>query len=442
MANKHIEEAKEFFTKAIWSQDVAEAGFMRRACSNTSKVCIIAVRRFLDDKVMRRAADLTYSTLFALVPILALIFAIARGFGFENIVNGLLKNGIIGQNDVVDTIMEFIDSYLEFTHSGLFVGVGLIILLWSVFALANGIEINVNMIWQVKKSRNVSRKITDYFSLLLLIPFAIICLSGLSVLATGIMIRMQSYQLLGGFVKFLINAMPYLIAGLIFTGFYMFMPNTKVKFKYAVIPGFLTGIIFQLFQNLYFHGQLTLSSYNAIYGGFAALPLFLLWCNISWSIVLFGCELSYVSQNNDNFNYFAEPERFSRYHEDFYALMVLANVADRFNNEEKPMTVQELSKQLHVPIRTIRQSVYSLIDAGLLETVVSNECPDEPRISPAFDTKSMTVGKALDRLNSSGYSKFDWSDTDTVLYRNLKKLEENRATASGPIWDTPISDLN
>ena len=336
MANKKTgskssftERLKMFLTKDIWSFNYYQKGPLRRAVANTVKVVAIAVRTFLDDKVMTRAAALTYSPLFAIVPILALIFAIARGFGFENIVTSLFNSGIIGQNDNVDTVMKFIDQYLQYTSSGAFIGIGLLFLLFSVYSLADGIETNLNSIWHVKKARGMGRKITDYFSLILLIPIGIICLCGLSVLASSILTRMQGFQLLGGFLKFLIKAMPFLLAGLILTGFYMFMPNTKVKFKYAIIPGIIAGCLFQALQNLYFQRQFSLSSYNAIYGGFAALPLFLLWCYISWSIILFGCQMAYVSQNNDNFNYFKEPEKISRRHQDYYSLMVMALICKR-----------------------------------------------------------------------------------------------------------------
>lgn len=441
MQNARFSKIRDFFTLTIWSPDINEASFILRAISNTVKVVAIAVRRFIDDRIIRRAADLTYSTLFAIIPILALIFAVARGFGFENIVEELLNKGIIGQNETVDTIMAFIDSYLKFTHNGLFVGIGLLILLWSVFALANGIEVNLNFIWKLKKTRKVTRKITDYFSLLLLIPIAIICLSGLSVLASGILTRTSGYQLLGGFVKFLIQAMPYLLAGFIFTGFYMFMPNTKVRFKYAVIPGFFAGLLFQLFQNLYFHSQLMLSNYNAIYGGFAALPLFMLWCNISWAIVLFGCELSFVSQNNDFFNNYSEPERFSRYHDDFYSLLVLNLIARRFADIQSPLTAQQIARELHIPLRTAFRSIYSLIDAGLLESTSSGQNQIEATYLPASDIGQMTVAKVLARLNSSGFSNYDFPDKSGHAYKTLKQLEDYRTNMSGDIWDTPIANL-
>jgi len=433
------ERLRVFLTKDIWAFDLGQKGPLRRAIGNTVKVTVIAVRTFLDDKIMTRAAALTYSTLFAVVPILALIFAIARGFGFENIVNSLLENGLMKENESLSTVMQFIDGYMQYVSSGAFVGIGLLFLLWSVYSLADGIETNLNLIWHVKQARGLGRKITDYFSLVLLIPIGIICLSGLTVATRNILEGMEGYLLLGGFVQFLISAMPYLVAGLIFTGFYMFMPNTKVKFKYAIIPGFIAGCLFQVLQNLYFSGQLALSSYNQIYGGFAALPLFLFWLNLSWSIILFGCELAYVAQNNDNFNYFKEPDKISRRHQDFYCLMVMACICKRFNKHLPALDRKEIGNELKIPLRYVIASLDMLIEAKLLQPVLKGD-EREPAYVPTTDTNKMTVVKVLSAINCTGYCDLDHA-LDSEVRAALLKIDNERKSLSGDIWSTPLADL-
>ena len=428
-----------FLTKDIWSFDLHQKGPLRRAIGNTVKVAVIAIRTFLDDKIMTRAAALTYSTLFAVVPILALIFAVARGFGFENIVNSLLDNGIMKENESLSTVMQFIDGYMQYVSSGAFVGIGLLFLLWSVYSLADGIEANLNFIWHVKQSRGMGRKITDYFSLVLLIPIGIICLSGLTVATRNILEGMEGYKLLGGFVRFLISAMPYLVAGLIFTGFYMFMPNTKVRLKYAIIPGFIAGCLFQALQNLYFSGQLALSSYNQIYGGFAALPLFLFWLNLSWSIILFGCELAYVAQNNDNFNYFKEPDKISRRHQDFYCLMVMACICKRFNQHLPALDRKEIGNELKIPLRYVIASLDLLMEAKLLQPVLKGD-EREPAYVPTTDTHKLTVVKVLSAINCTGYCDLDHA-LDSEVRAALLKIDDERKHLSGDIWSTPLAEL-
>ena len=473
------ERLKVFLTKDIWSFDLNRRGPLLRAVGNTVKVVVIAIRTFLDDKIMARAAALTYSTLFAIVPILALIFAVARGLGFENVLNTLIKEGIVNSdstlvvtepvmnadslaiayNDVISgdsistaaqvtetttnetlkTVMQFIDGYMQYVSGGAFVGIGLLFLLWSVYSLADNIEGNLNQIWHIKQARGMGRKITDYFSLIILIPIGIVSLSGLTSFVKMRLTAMEGYLLLGGFVQFLIVALPFLIAGLIFTGFYIFMPNTKVKFKYAVIPGFIAGCLFTVLQNLYFDGQLALSSYNQIYGGFAALPLFLFWLNISWSIILFGCELSYVSQNNDNFNYFKEPEKISRKHQDYYCLMVMSFICKRFNQHLPALNRKDLASELHIPIRYVISSLDTLVEAGLLETVLQSD-EREPAYVPATDPSKITVVFVLSKINNTGYCDLDHA-LDSEIRKALLKIDEERKSLSGDIWSTPLAEL-
>ena len=437
-----IERLKVFLIKDIWAFDLSQKGPLRRAIGNTVKVIAIAIRTFLDDKVMTKAAALTYSTLFAIVPIMALIFAVARGFGFGNIFDLIKDSGIIEIDKIegIDSVMTFIDGYMQYVSSGAFVGIGLLFLLFTVYSLADGIETNLNAIWHVKQNRGMGRKITDYFSLVILIPIGIICLCGTSQLTSWFISRTEGFQLLGGFTKFLLDdALQYIVASLILTGFYIFMPNTKVKFKYAIIPGIIAGCLFQALQNLYFHGQLALSSYNQIYGGFAALPLFLFWCNISWSIVLFGCQLAYVAQNNDNFNYFKEPDKISRRHEDFYCLMVMAFICKRFKKHLPALTRKELADELHIPLRYVVASLDTLNDSGLLETVLQDD-EREPAYVPATDSQSITVVKVLSAINSAGYCDLDHAQ-DSDVRTALLKIDDERKHLSGDIWSTPLADL-
>ena len=434
-----MERLKVFLTKDIWAFDLGQKGPLRRAIGNTVKVAVIAVRTFLDDKVMTKAAALTYSTLFAIVPILALLFAVGRGFGFENIMTGLIQKGFAEDNETLTSVMQFIDGYMQYVSSGAFIGIGLLFLLFSVYSLADGIETNLNAIWHIKQNRGMGRKITDYFSLVLLIPIGIICLSGLLGKVSEQMEAMESFVLLGGFVQFLVKALSYIIAGLLFTGFYIFMPNTKVKFKYAIIPGFITGCLFQLLQNLYFSGQLALSSYNQIYGGFAALPLFLFWLNISWEIILFGCQLVYVDQNNDNFNYFKEPDKISRRHQDFYCLMVMACICKKFNKHEPALNRKEIGNELKIPLRYVIASIDILLDAGLLQVVIKAD-DREPAYVPTTDTHKLTVVKVLSAINRTGYCDLDHA-LDSDVRKALLKIDDEREGLSGDIWSTPLAEL-
>ena len=294
--NKRIAALWKFLTDDIWRITENEVTRTTFSVYNIIKSVFLCINRFTQDRVVNKASALTYSTLLAIVPILAIVFAIARGFGFDNLIRQQIMSGFGGSAEAMEVILEFVNSYLAQTKSGVFIGVGLILLLWTVLNLINNMEITFNRIWQVKKARSMYRKITDYTSMLLLIPLLLVVSGGLSIYMSTALKHVEDYALLAPLGKFMIRLIPFALTWFMFTGLYIFMPNTKVKFKHALISGILAGSAHQAFQFLYISGQLWVSRYNAIYGSFAALPMFLLWLQISWTICLFGAQLTYASQ--------------------------------------------------------------------------------------------------------------------------------------------------
>ena len=322
--NKKIAEIWKFLTEDIWRITESEVTRTKYNIYNIIKTIYLCIDRFIEDRIMTKAAALTYSTLLATVPILAILFAIARGFGFSNIMEHQLHQGLGGNTETTRTIMQFVDSYLSETKGGVFIGVGLIMLLATVLNLINNIEIIFNRIWGIKKMRSWHRMITDYFSMLLITPILLVLSGGVSVFMSTMLEQMTDYELLTPIFKFLIGLIPFAITWFMFTGLYVFMPNTTVKFKYAFLSGVLAGSAYQAFQYLYITSQLFVSKYNAIYGTFAALPLFLLWMQISWTICLFGALLTYACQNIQNFSFDKDTRNISRRYKDFMTVLIMS----------------------------------------------------------------------------------------------------------------------
>ena len=300
---------KNFFRKELWIKDEEEFNFAKRQLIKIIKIIVLSTEQFINNRIAVRASALTYSTLLSIIPILAILFAIARGFGFDSIIEGLLRRNM--SSNQAELVFTWINSYLQHAKSGVFIGIGIVMLLWTILILTDNIERSFNSIWQVKRPRTVFRKITDYFSMILLMPLLIVISSGLSIFMTTI-INEDMFSLLAPIMKFIIKLFPYAITWGMFIGLFVFIPNTKVKLKHAIIPGILAGSAFQAFQYFYINSQIWVSNYNAIYGSFAAIPMFLLWTQISWSICLFGAEMNYVSQNLESFKYGKESKDISR----------------------------------------------------------------------------------------------------------------------------------
>ena len=402
---KRFKQLMHFFTRSLWRVTENEVSRGRYTSYNLLKITIQTVKCFIKDRVWIRAAALSYTTLFSIIPILALLFAIAKGFGFSNLMERLLRNGTV-ENSTMDMVMTFIDNYLEYAKSGVFIGIGVAMLLWAIINLADSIESNMNSIWDVKKQRSYFRKLTDYMALFIVFPIIIIMYAGVSIFMTTIYERLAEYFLISSFVHICIKLAPYILSGLIMTGLFVFIPNTKVKFLNAFIPGMITGIIFQAFLYIYIQIQMSVSSYNAIYGSFAIIPMFMLWADISWSIILFGVEMSYVSQNIEQYNFGQEVDNVSRRYHDFMCVVIMSLICKRFEQGGQPYTANELSDAGQIPIRLTNRLLDELEELELIYGFSADAKSDIEHYLPAVDINQLSVGRLLSTMDSKGCEDF------------------------------------
>ena len=258
---------------------------------------ILTVRFFTEKRVMAEAAALTYSSLLAMVPILAVVFAIARGFGYNKYIEKWFLNSLSSQPEAANVIVGFVNSYLVHIQGGVFLGVGLIFMLYTVLMLVNNIEETFNQIWQVNNARPIMRSLANYLAMFLLFPIIIIVSMGLSIVMTTLADKIDDILVLGPVVSKLLDLSPSLLLSILFIVLYVYMPNTKVRLSCAIVPGILAGLAMHVLQLFYIYAQIWVTAYNAIYGSFAALPLFMLWVQFSWTICLFGAQLTYTNQN-------------------------------------------------------------------------------------------------------------------------------------------------
>ena len=279
----------------------------KRFLKNIYHKLSLTIRFFTAKRVLAQASALTYSTLLAFVPIVAVIFAIARGFGYNKYIEIWFRDALSTQPQAAEAIIGFVNSYLIHTQSGIFLGIGLIFMLYTVLMLMNNVEETFNQIWQVSNTRPIIRSLTNYLAMFLLFPIIIIVSTGLSIFMATLADKVENYMLLGTAVGKLLDLSPFILLSLLFVILYVYMPNTKVKLSCAIVPGILAGIAMQILQLVYIYAQLWVTGYNAIYGSFAALPLFMLWVQFSWTICLFGAQLTYTNQNLNRIGINLEP---------------------------------------------------------------------------------------------------------------------------------------
>ena len=370
---------------------------------------------FMAKRVLASASRLTYSTLLALVPILAVVFAIARGFGYSIYIEEWFRDLFKAQPDATEIIIGFVNSYLINTKKGVFLGIGLLFMLGTVLMLISTIEETFNDIWLVRKPRSMFRTFTDYMALLFALPIGIVAISGLSIWMQAFNRHLIDITIIGPLMKFAIELIPYVVLSAVFVGLYVFMPNTKVRVRSALLPGIAAGVSMQLFQLIYVNSQIWVSNYNAIYGSFAVIPLFMLWMQISWTIVLVGAELSYTIQNHDEFLSSNSQSELSYKTRFVLSAKIMSIICKRFAEGGQAYNSMQLKLQLGISMRVLSRLLYDLQQIHFITEIMHDDKGEEVLYQPAEALDILTIGELHSRLAQLG------SDIDSDILSASKE---------------------
>lgn len=399
----------EKLLRSLWHKPLKSYSPRKMFLVRQVRIFALAIKGFYEDKVQLRASALTYYSLLSIVPLIAMAFGIAKGFGFEDWLKKQILESFSGQETVMQWVMNFVQKYLLKIKGGVIAGIGLVLLLWTIMKLLGNIENSFNDIWQIKKSRVISRKLSDYISLVVISPILMFVSSGVTVfLSDQIESSAQLFPLLGyigGFLSGVVSIIPYVLIWLVFTLLYMVMPNTKVELKSAFIGGVIAGTIFQVLQWAYIHFQGWLSGYGLVYGSFAALPLFLMWMQFSWLIVLLGAEIAFANQNIEHYEAESQSFNISSHLKRIVSLSILKEITGNFKNGHPPMNAEELANKLDFPVRLVRDILYELMEIGLISETVT-KVVKENAYQPGQDIQRMNVAYVLDLLDRRGNDSF------------------------------------
>lgn len=401
-----------FLTHDIWSYTNEDVRGVYGWLMNIFKALFLSIRFFISDRIMEKASALTYYTLLALVPTVALLIGIANGFGLQDLIHSSLEGIFPGQPDVVDYIMQFAIRYLTHAKSGIIMGIGIIMLLYVIFSLIDNVEMVLNRIWQQKKGRTTLRKITDYLSIMILVPSFLM-------ISSGVQIFLRTYLKSGFFDHQLSNILlqclqwaPYILTIFALTFVYIVIPHAKVRFKNAFVAACIAGSAYMFFQGLFISGQIWVSKYNAIYGSFAALPLLLLWIQMAWVICLYGAELSYASQNIQNFNFEKDTANISRQYKDFLSVLMASVIYRQFNLQRPAPTTEEICNQLHMPSKLAGMIISELSELGIIRETFDNlRKSDQHTWIPGRDISSYSVASLVEEISTSGITDFKYEYT-------------------------------
>ena len=426
-----------FVQTDIWRIRESELPLIRRIPLRTLKILILTYRGVTQDNVQLRASALTFYSLLSIVPVLAMGFGIAKGFGFEKTLRTFILEKLEGQEQVAAQVVEFARALLENVKGGLVAGIGVAILFYTVIKIFSHIESAFNDIWGITRSRSLGRKITDYFSMTLICPiFFIISSTGTVFITSGAKQAVEKVWLLeavGPAIFFTLKLLPYGLLWILFSFLYMFMPNTKVNFMAGALAGIIAGTLHVFFQGVYIFFQVGVSKYNAIYGSFAALPLFFIWLQFSWLIVLLGAEVAFAYQNVDTFPFETETRRVSPSFKRLLSLRIMHFLVSRFSGPKAAWEDSEISRKLEIPKHLVLQILDELVESGIVSRVTSD---DTKAIvyQPARDPEILTIKYVIDALEHLGSDDIPVPESETLL-----KLSDNLNVFSDLIENSPAN---
>lgn len=413
---KVIADLAHFINVEIWK--IPDSSGIKNVAIRWIKIIVMAIKEVNKDQVPLKASALTYFSILSIVPVVATIFGISKGFGFAFDIKAEMAKLFSGQEVVLNQTFIYAQNMLDNARGGLIAGIGIVFLIYTVMRLLNNIEDVFNSIWSVDSPRSWIRKFTDYLAIVILGPVLVVLSSSMTVfVATQIKTITEKFAVLGyvePLILFSLKLAPYAIIWLLFSLLFIIMPNTKVKLKSAIIGGIIAGTIFQVIQWGFINFQVGVAKYNAIYGSLAALPLFLIWTQVSWTVVFIGGEIAYAHQNVRHYIPATSRTALSESQSRKIALLIMHKIVKNFENGSIPLTKGEMAEQLNISYRFVSDILERLLKAGV---VVRSEVAQKTNVvyTPAIDIHKISIHYVFEKLEKSGLNDIELTEEDTLL---------------------------
>ena len=368
------------------------------------RLIVRTVRLFAESKCPLWASALTYYSLFSIVPLLALFFGIFKGFGLEEKIETFLTDKLSNHQEILQQILEFSQNMLEHTKGGVVAGIGIVVLLYSVISMIRHIERAVESILGVKSGRGIMRIIADYLALLLICPLLLILANSATLMFNSFTLRMLEmkgwfHYLSGPLFAILQVVSAWLLSGIFFMLLFKALSNGKMRAVPAICGGLLCGLLIQALQHGYFYLQKFLTGYNAVYGSFAALPLFLMWIYVNWNLILIGVAFASAMQGMNTLEFDSEDtEKESRAPGRRLLILTAALITKYYSSARKAPDDELLASRCGVGLRRMRLCLDELKKAEIIFSVNKND--GTSGYIPAIPPEMMTIGRVMERLDA------------------------------------------
>ena len=459
-----LARGRRFLTHDVWHIGLPGEEIPHGFIIKNIRVAILVIKGLIRDHLLVRASALTFTTMLALVPFLAIMFFMITTFNLGETIADIVSPGLRGaaqeaaRTTADDKNLELWDSFLALLFGGFeeeggaassnglynpvqmmieyaensadpkaLAPVGLLFVVATVLGMMMNIESSFNTIWGIKHNRSWYRMVSDYMMVLLVFPFMVA--GGLSI--SAILESTTSVQRLGAFAPALRIAQ-ILITWFAFSALYFLAPNTRVKVRYAVLSGVVAGTLWSLLSLAYVRFWFGLDYYNLLYSTFALVPILLMWVYFSWLIVLLGAEMAFAYQNEKTFAMERLAEGASYAYSEAAGVWAMIELGRRFDAGKPGLSIADAAEAWNVPTRILNNVLDSLEASGLV--IASASAP--PRYQPARSLDRITVKDVLTCLREDGRDPSSLRESK-ILGPLLKKLGD----PSGFLSSCTISDL-
>ena len=395
----NLKRVETVLRKNVWEVELSSLPWWKSLLIRVLRVLYVVIRDLLEGQLSLRAMSLVYTTLLAMVPLLAVSFSVLKGFGVHNQIEPLLLNFLKPLGDrgveVTSRIIGFVDS----VKAGILGSVGLALLIYTVISLIQKIERACNDTWHVSRSRPLSQKFSDYLSVILIGPVLVFTALGItaSVMSTAVVQKIVAIKVFGSLVQLATKLVPYLLVIAAFTFVYIFVPNTRVRFRSAFTGGLVAGVLWEASGWAFASFVVKSAKYTAIYSGFAILIMFMIWLYLSWLIVLVGASVAYYHQHPESVTVHRRELRLSNRMQEKLALLVMFLVGKNYYENLPALTLEEFAQSLNVPMEALDPVMEALEGYGLL----TQTADEPPNYMPARPLDTTGIKDVLDAVRGA-----------------------------------------
>ena len=417
---------KALFLETVWNSSKTELSGWQAGVITSLRITHLIIRDIMEGMITLRAMGLVYTTILALVPLLAVSFSVLKGFGVHNQIEPLLLNLLLPLGDKGAEVTAKIIGFVDNTKAGVLGSLGLGLLLFTVISLLQKIEQSFNYTWRVLQLRSMGKRFSDYLTVVMIGPVLLFSALGItaSIANVSVIQNVMQIESIGFLTQLLGRLLPYLLVISAFTFVYMFVPNTKVKFKSALIGAIVSGVLWETSSWAFASFVVGSSKYTAIYSAFASMIFFFIWLYVTWVILLIGCSIAFYHQNPSQQNLDARKINLSNREKETIALNIMVLIGKHYHAHKAAWTIESLALHMNISSEACIKIIKQLLNKNLL-----NETTDTPTTYiPAYDLETISAYDIVSAIRCSGETKshaLNLIETEDDVKQLQKEIDES-----------------